>query len=373
MTAADPTHAGTASPPRIVFAVMSAVAPVATVDQLARALAPHTVLVHHDFSQQPAFAPSAPNLRFVPDPVRTGWGVFGFVDGIFHTLRHAVGELDFDYLQLLSPSCLPIKPMQQFEAHVAGGAEAHFDCIDVLADTDALMSVGYRAFTPEQTLRHRLARRLTWAYFGREHGRRDEAGIWLRSGGRAGLVPKVAHGFMRALSRPALGRHPFDESFRPYYGSTWFGARKRVLRSMLDGFDRQGVRAYFSRLRIAEEFLVPTLLMQAGGARGSMNHYIHRFEEAHPGNLQDEHFDMLQAHPAFFARKFAAAAETPLRARVLEELCRGDAAMPAPRRPPRAQPATTADPLPAGLASTVARVLPGTGAGLGVRAKAGRA
>ena len=67
------------SRPRIVFVLMSAVAQPETVDQLAQALAPHVVLVHHDFSQTPHFPLSAPNVRFVPDPVRTGWAQFGFV------------------------------------------------------------------------------------------------------------------------------------------------------------------------------------------------------------------------------------------------------------------------------------------------------
>ncbi|MEJ7930872.1 hypothetical protein WG922_12905 [Ramlibacter sp. AN1015] len=311
--------------PRIVFALMSAVAPAAGVDQLVRALAPHTVLVHHDFSQQPEFRLTAPNAVFVPEPVPTGWAVFGFVDGIFHTLRHALAEHDFDYLQLLSPSCLPIKPMAQFEQHLCGPADAHFDCIDLLDDVDALMSVGYRAFTPEGSLRHRFTRRLTWTYFGREHARRDEAGIWIRSGGRSGVLPKLALGTMRAVSRPALGRHLFDRDFRPYYGSVWFGARRSVLRSLVDGFDRQGVRAYFSRLRIAEEFLIPTLLMQAGASKGPINHYVHRFNEAHPGLLLEEHLEMLRGQPAFFARKFPVDVDARVRQRVLQELCTGGA------------------------------------------------
>src|SRR5262249_1336799 len=152
----------------------------------------HTVLVHHDFSQQPQFPLTAPNALFVPAPVATGWGVFGFVDGIFHSLRHAISELDFEYLQLLSPTCLPIKPMAEFELHVGRQVPAHFDCIDLLADREALMSVGYRAFTPAGSLRHRLARRLSIEYFGPKHGRREEAGIWLRSGGRTGPLPWAA-------------------------------------------------------------------------------------------------------------------------------------------------------------------------------------
>jgi len=302
---------------------MSAVAPAAVVDQLARALAPHTVLVHHDFSQQPQFPLAAPNTLFVPAPLRTGWGNFGFVDGIFHSLRHAISELDFEYLQLLSPTCLPIKPLQQFEAHVGRRAEAHFDCVDLLADRDALMSVGYRAFTPDGSLRHRVARRLSSEYFGTAHGRREEAGIWLRSGGRTGPLSWAAHGFLRALSLPGLGRHIFDSSLRPYYGSVWFGARRAVVRAMVDRFDRQGVRDYFSRLRIAEEFLVPTLLMQvAGPAKGPMNHYVHVFDEAHPGILVEDDLDMLRAQATFFARKFPGHATARVRLRVLQELCR---------------------------------------------------
>ncbi len=86
------------------------------------------------------------------------------------------------------------------------------------------MSVGYRAFTPEGSIRHRVARRLSNAYFATASGRRDEAGVWLRSGGGKGLVSWIAAGTINALSRKSIGRHIFDEAFRPYYGSAWFGA-----------------------------------------------------------------------------------------------------------------------------------------------------
>jgi integrase len=36
-----------------------------------------------------------------------------------HTLRHALAEGGFDYFQVLSPTCLPIRPLAEFEAHVA--------------------------------------------------------------------------------------------------------------------------------------------------------------------------------------------------------------------------------------------------------------
>ena len=82
--------------PKIVFVVMSAIHSPESVAQLARALAPHTVVVHHDFSQTPDFSVNEPNVRFVPEPKRTGWAIWGFSEGIFHAMRYAYENLEFD-------------------------------------------------------------------------------------------------------------------------------------------------------------------------------------------------------------------------------------------------------------------------------------
>lgn len=306
--------------PKIVFVVMSAINKAETVDQLARALAPHPVLVHHDFAQTAHFPLTAPNVLFVPDAKRTGWAFFGFVDGIFHSLRYALSHLDFDYLQLLSPTCLPIKPIREFEASIAGGAQAHFDCIDLRADHDALMGVGYRAFTPEKTLRFRIARRASDLYYGDSFGRRDEAGIWLRSGGGKGWLAWPASVLVKALSRPSIGRHIFDDTFPPYYGTTWFGARRTVVAGMVEVFSRPGIRDYFSRLCIADEFLIPTLLMQLAATKGPMNHLVGKFDGAHTGSFNESDIEQLRASSAFFARKFPDNPNALVRLRVLDEL-----------------------------------------------------
>ncbi len=314
--------------PRIVFAVMSAVTPAETVDQLAMSLAPHLVLVHHDFSQRPDFVLKAQNVRFVENPKRTGWASFGFVDGIFHAMAYADEHLDFDYFQLLSPTCLPIRPMAEFEEHVGGPADAHFGSIDLLADHDCLMWVGYRAFTPDGSFRHRVLRRLSVDYFRDTPGRRDECGIWLRSGVRPGVEGMFTRAAVQAFSRPWLGRHPFGAGFRPYYGSVWFGARRHVIQSMVRDYRAPGIRDYFSRLRIAEEFLVPTLLMRAVQTKGPFHHYINKFVEAHPSKLSEADLATLRASGAFFARKFPDDPADPVRTRVLQELVQG---VPAPQ------------------------------------------
>jgi len=306
--------------PRIVFLVMSAVSRASTVDQLAASLAPHPVLVHHDFTQTADFALHSPNVLWVPDPWRTGWANFGFVEGIFHSMRHALEHIEFDYLQLLSPTCLPIRPMRDFEAHAQGPCDAHFDCIDLLRDRDALMSVGYRAFTPQDTLRHRVLRKLSVAYFGDSTGRRDEAGIWLRTGAAPGLLPYVARAAVRAFGHPTIGRHVFDARLRPYYGSTWFGARRDMIAELVPLFYTPRIHDYFCRLRIADEFLIPTLLMHLGVRKGPLNHYIQKYDDAHTGKIQDGHIAQLRQSRAFFARKFPDDPHATVRWRVLKEL-----------------------------------------------------
>lgn len=306
--------------PRIVFLVMSAVSRPETVDQLAHALAPHTVLVHHDFSQTPHFPLTAANVVFVPDPRRTGWAYFGFVEGIFHSLRYALSHLDFDYLQLLSPSCLPIKPIAQLEASVASGVQANFDCVDLLADPDALWWVGYRAFTPEHSLRHRLARRATNIYFGRSSGRRDEAGIWLRSGGGKGLLAWSASLLIKGLCRPSRGNPVFNGQLPPYYGTAWFGARREIVAGMVALFARPGFRDYFSRLRIPEEFLFPTMLMHLVRRKGPMNHVVKKYNEARTGTFDAGDLALLRGSGAFLARKFPDDPAATIRLRVLDEL-----------------------------------------------------
>lgn len=316
--------------PRILFVVMSAVHNPGAVDELARALAPHTVLVHHDFSQTPDFTLHAQNVVFVPEPLRTAWGRFSFVDAIFYSLRYAMDTLEFDYLQLLSPTCLPIKPIEAFEAHVSGNAEAHFGCIDLLANKDALMSLGHRAFTPDNSIRYRLIRYLTFnQYYLGVTNRREEAGIWYKTGfatgkgGRMTLAARLTKAAIFALSHAMIGRHRFNAKLRPYVGSVWFGAKRHVIDALIDAYARPGIRDFFSKVVIAEEFLFPTLLKNMEVRGGPLNHHISTFDEAHPNWMADADFETLRLSSAFFARKFPDDPASAVRKRVLENLVYG--------------------------------------------------
>jgi len=312
--------------PRILFLIMSAVHPPEVVAEQARALAPHTVLLHHDFAQAPDFAVGEPNVVLVPDPKRTGWGVWGFTEGVFHSLRYALDHLEFDYLQLLSPTCLPIKPIAALQEHVAADrTDADFSCVDLLEERDGLMTASYRAFAPEHSLRHRMLRRLSRTYYGASSARRDIAGVQLRSEplretGLARLRARIALQITRAWAHPAVGRHIFDDNLKACFGSAWFGARRPVIEWMVERFAQPDIQRYFPRVRLPEELVIPTLLKNSGFRSGPYNHCIVTFSEANPKWLGDEDFDILKRSPAFFARKFPVETSTPIRQRVLREL-----------------------------------------------------
>ncbi|MDO4635964.1 MAG: hypothetical protein Q4B13_00250 [Lautropia sp.] len=317
--------------PKIVFVVMSAIHSADSVAQLARSLAPHTVLVHHDFSQTPDFSVNEPNVRFVPQPKRTGWAIWGFSEGIFHAMRYAYENLEFDYLQILSPTCLPIKPIKAIEEHVASNkTDVDFAWIDMLTDEDALMTAAYRGFAGEESFRHRLLRRMMVLYFNNTAERRDVAGVQLRTGGNLDSqgklrpVARLARFVTRLFVNPTIGGHVFTKSFSPYYGSTWFGARRPVIGWMLERFTQPDIQRHFPKLRIADEYLIPSMLMQAvkqqGLKHGPMNHCIVTFIEANPAWLTDADFDFLKRSHAFFGRKFPDDIRTPIRRRVLTEL-----------------------------------------------------
>lgn len=326
-------HEAMKNPPlRILFVVMSAVHRPQAVDQLARVLAPHAVLLHHDFGQTPEFPLSAPNAVFVPEPRRTGWGAWGFSEGILHALEHALARYEFDYLQLLSPTCLPIKPLARLEAHLAASdRDAHFGAVDLMAETDALMSVGYRAFSTRNTLRFRVLRWLSRHYFSERSGVREVAGMWLRTGvattgtGAPTPLARIALQAVRASSRPAIGRHVFDAGLRPHCGSVWFGARRAVVARLAERARDPRIRAGFSRIHLPEEFLFASLLTACSERPGPLLHLINTFDEANPRWFDEADFERLERSPAYFARKFRDDPEAPIRRRVLDELCRDGA------------------------------------------------
>jgi hypothetical protein len=323
---------------RIVFGVMSATQSPAIVDQLAGLLQPHTVVVHHDFRKRADYRPTASNVELIPDPRDTGWGTWGFSDAIFHTLRYALDRHDFDYFQLLSPTCLPLRPVEEFEAFVGSDqADAHADLIEIDRDDDTLMTFGYRTFLPGGTVRFRLLRRTRSWYFGSDSDliqtkslsvlkRRSADGQHRFSlGATSGLL------LTRFAAAGGLGRHPFGPDFKPTIGGTFFGARAKVCEHLVRMSEDEQTLAFFRGLQIVDETLFATLLGNSGFVLGPANHAINDFSsEGSPRWVEDGDLERLRSTKRYFARKFVDDPCDPVRLRVLDMLVRPPALAVAP-------------------------------------------
>lgn len=305
----------------IVFGIMSAIHSAQVVEQLASTLAPHDVVVHHDFSQQPGFNLHGRNTRFVPDPVKTGWGVWGFTEGIFHLMRHCLKSSDFEYFQLLSPTCLPIKPVRQFQQSlIESRFDANIDVIELAADTDALMNYGMRAFSPNDSMRFRILKCCFKYYYGLDWHSKQRANLQLRIRGstRPAFGTSVCEFLVQSAQKGYLGGSLLTRRLRPFVGGVWFGAQREVCEYLVDQFDRADVYDGFSKLFLAEEIIIPTLLANADFELGPSNHLVNRFTEGNPNWLEPEDMTMLASTDRYFARKFPNNIDAEVRQAALE-------------------------------------------------------
>ena len=310
---------------RIVFAVMSATQQGATVAQLAQALSPHVVLIHHDYTKKKDFQVDLPNVRMVPNPMVTGWGSWGLSRGIFHTIEHALRTLDFDYLHLMSPTCLPIRPIAELEAWVAkGDVDIHADMFEVERDEATLMNFGYRAYARGGSLKYRALGRLRRHYFGEDAELLQSCSLSLlsrtpeRTARGNGVLDRIALGATHAAARGWLGANPFNPTLRPMIGSLWIGMSRRVCEYLMRIRHSDPVGGYFAHLKIVDEMLFPTLLANSPFRVGPALHSVNHFDVfGSPFWIKDEDLTRMFATGRFLARKFPDDPTAPVRLRAL--------------------------------------------------------
>jgi hypothetical protein len=317
-------------PPRIKFVVMSSGESDHVLAQLISALAPMPVLIHQDASRpRPnAAALHRPGVRWVSATRQTGWGDWGFASAILHSMADALDHTPFDYLQLLSPSCLPIRPLADLIEHVRSSpADYHADLFELSRDRDTRMNFAWRALAPTASLRQRSLLRLRRWYFGARplleqtrsmslfHRRVPAHGLAGAAAGAAVAVTGLVPDGTRRTGPFATGLLQRGECA---VGSVWFGARREVCLRMLELARNADAERVFRPLSMVDELLVPTLLMRAGQLRGPSNHVVAPFDlEGHPARLDMPLLMKAADSGRFFARKFAPAADDPCRAQAL--------------------------------------------------------
>lgn len=306
---------------RILFGIMSAVTPVATVAALCDAIGPrHPILIHHDFEQQPGFAVDRPNVAFVPEAVRTGWADWGFTEGILKLVRTALVRDDWDYFQLLSPTCMPIQPMARLEAHFETvGADYLIDGVPIRSEVRLLMSHGWRAYAPAGHWRQRVLRRARRWYLGLDAPMANHDGLsfptrsLMENGGLAALKARVGLGVTRLAERGVGFRHVFTKNFPCYAGGAWFAASRRGCVYLLANTEGKPLLQFFKGMHMADEMLFPTVFKNSSLRGAPATHYVSRFVEARPVWMDLPELEEALASGRYFARKFPEIVDSEVR------------------------------------------------------------
>lgn len=315
------------APARLAFGVMSAMTPAPVVAQLCQALAPYPVLVHHDFSQQPDFAIDLPNVSFVKAPMRTGWNTWGFAQAILHTMDQALERLDFDWFQIVSDNALPVRPVAEFAQWLSGCPhDALLETVNLTAEPLARLANGYRVYTPRGTIAHRLLWSAHRMAFPQRAPRRLVAGqeipldVRRGRGGRQAARVYLARLLLRAARGGLFGPHPFGSALKPMIGAPWLTATPAVMRFLLRRAETPTLRAWLEKLDLPSETTIATLLGNSSYRLGPCAMYTPGYDGGSVLEMTPERVHSAVADGRFFARKFAADPNDPLRRELLATL-----------------------------------------------------
>lgn len=310
---------------QLAFGLMSAGYRADTVCQLVEALYPAPVIIHHDSHRFPALRLSMPNGHLVPGPVRTGWGTWELVEGMLLLIEHALAEHPFDYLAMVTPTCLPIRPQHELIDYLDGHpADAYLDCVLLDEDPEALLEFAYRVFFPHRSLRQRLMLRARQFALGGRYERIDRQGLNIARPARRDWRWHVGQRLARMALDGRFSSHPFGPGLRPAMSTTWFTASRPVLEHVLAFGRDPRVRAHYSRCRLIDENFFATAIASLGCRLEPMLHHVQPFDvHGRPATLDARGLADARASGRFFARKFADDPQDPVRLAALAAIGMG--------------------------------------------------
>lgn len=305
-----------ATSPKIAFGVLSSKRSADAVDQIAVAVFPHPVYVHHDFSKQPDFAPKSSNIYILQNPVTTAWGDWTLVEASYCLMKAAMEDSEVTHFQLLSEACLPVRPIKEFEAYLA--SECPDAMIDILSlrDEEAMISHGWRYFHGSN-LSMRIVRRASLWVWGKSQTCRVACSVNLQlADSGEGLISmakkKIGSFILRLYARST--QEMMSENGLHYFaiGGQWFGASRRAVTWLLRARNTcVTFTNHYQRCRIPDESYLHTLLFNAQ-LQGlpfriySSNHAL-LWDDCGtgPDMLTERHIEHIQSSGKFFARKFS--------------------------------------------------------------------
>lgn len=262
---------------------------------------------------------------------RCEWGMFGLVEATLDAARALLAsDAEFTHVALVSGSCLPLRPLAEFDAFLAANPGADlFEAVPLARFAPSREGLSHERFTLWHPFSWRRRRRLF--------------DFWVAAQRFAGVRRRRPKGFDIVI------------------GSQWWCLSRETLSAILADPALPALMRFFRWSWIPDESLIQSLALRWSTRRIPRAPTFARFDEhGAPHVLHDDHEAMLAGCDHFFARKFhprarrmrerlltaatgsmasasfeGRAPETALRA-ALESRIEGRAALISPaRRPPR--------------------------------------
>lgn len=316
-------------PVRIAFGVLSSCSEsAAAVKQLAALVAPHPVIVHHDFDKAPDFLLQAPNVRVLTDPESTAWADWSLVEATLRLCEAALRDPEITHFQLLSESCLPIRPVRELEVLLhEQQPDAMIDFVPLRRE-DVFTSHGWRYVSGSRFVQRVLSRATCWAA-GEHPAGRPEAGLnfCVPQGtvfdlrclvGR--LVLRLARGVLAVQCR-RYGLSLFA------VGGQWFGLSRRGVECLLETRNtRPALWRHFRRVTVPDEAFVHTIVANCMAVDSTYrilpgSHALFWDSgDTGPDALSEELLPAAYGSGRFFARKFSLEPAVPLRLAVIDKV-----------------------------------------------------
>ena len=309
------------SSPRVLFLVTTATEDPRAVDQLTELLAPHRVLIRHDHRARavPGFRLSR-HVEMSPGRGEAGWGVWPFVAAIRDAMRDALVRQRFDYVQLMTGSCLPIRPIDEFVRYVATSpAHIHLDALDLRDHPGAVSNYAARCLSDSGSLSNRFLQQLRRLHMGRTPTLRTVSGMEVPT--PAGLrllgsLEPVLEAMMRWQGHLAPGAPGVPTTI---VGSGWCGMRRNACELLVERLSDPRVEGYYARRHPVDEHAIPAILFASGLPMARSNHLVNRFDSVgHPVRFGEADFDRIMTSGRWFARKFPNDPGSPIRRAVAE-------------------------------------------------------
>lgn len=261
------------------------------------------IVIHHDFSKNPMnTAIFPPNVQFIEQWVRTGWGSLAVIDAQLLALRRLYDTADPDWFVPLSSSDYPI---QTADSILRDLFENDFDAY---LDSRRLENLG--RLVRNQGLGELSFRHPIWPQLGYNR----YVAIPVFTSKMAGRLHLAYETF--CLPFPFLIKRftPFKDSIEGHGGDSWFTANRRVAHLFLDKTPLwQQLHEHYGKRIIPEESFYHTLLANSPGFKVSPDNKRYtdwRGCYAHPRTLGRDDFPRLLSSTHHFARKFAFDPET---------------------------------------------------------------